>query len=132
MYRLWLATARTSPFGDKQDLAVFKTNLAGAQVVQTVGPFRQVLTIRARKDCRADATTILAGNAGRERRCRACPENTVTMSGVLEVSRKRCGRRLNRGANKKEHNRFDGANEFERRRQRFCRNEGDLGVDRKG
>jgi YVTN family beta-propeller protein len=44
MYRLWLVTARTSPFGDKQDLAVFKANLAGAQVVQTVGPFRQVLT----------------------------------------------------------------------------------------
>ena len=44
MYRLWLATARTSPFGHKQELAVFKANLAGAQVVQTVGPFRQVLT----------------------------------------------------------------------------------------
>lgn len=44
MYRLWLATARTAPFGQKQEVAVFKANLAGAQVVQTVGPFRQVLT----------------------------------------------------------------------------------------
>ena len=49
MYRLWLVTARTSPFGDKQDLAVFKANLAGAQVVQTVGPFRQVLTSEREK-----------------------------------------------------------------------------------
>ena len=84
MYRLWLATARTSPFGDKQDLAVFKANLTARKLYRqsdhSVGPY-----IRARKDCRADATTILACNAGRERRCRACPENTVTMSGVLEV-----------------------------------------------
>jgi len=49
MYRLWLATARTSPFGQKQELAVFKANLAGAQVVQTVGPFRQVLTSEREK-----------------------------------------------------------------------------------
>ena len=44
MYRLWLVTTRTPPYGEKQELAVFKTNLAGAQVVQTVGAFRQVLT----------------------------------------------------------------------------------------
>jgi YVTN family beta-propeller protein len=43
-YRLWLVTAQTPPHGQKQELAMFKTNLAGAQVVQTVGPFRQVLT----------------------------------------------------------------------------------------
>jgi hypothetical protein len=44
VYRLWLVTARTPPYGEKQELATFKTNLAGAQVVQTVGPLRQVLT----------------------------------------------------------------------------------------
>ena len=49
MYRLWLTTPRTSPFGHKQELAVFKANLAGAQVVQTVGPFRQVLTSEGEK-----------------------------------------------------------------------------------
>jgi hypothetical protein len=49
MYRLCLVTDRTSPFGNKQDLAVFKANLAGAQVVQTVGPFRQVLTSEREK-----------------------------------------------------------------------------------
>ncbi len=29
--------------------AMFKTNLAGAQIVQTVGPFRQVLTFESEK-----------------------------------------------------------------------------------
>jgi hypothetical protein len=49
MYRLWLVTAQTPPYGRKQELAKFKTNLAGAQVVQTVGPFRQVLTSESEK-----------------------------------------------------------------------------------
>ena len=49
MYRLLLVTAQTPPYGQKQELAVFKTNLAGAQVVQTVGPFRQVLTSESEK-----------------------------------------------------------------------------------
>jgi YVTN family beta-propeller protein len=44
MYRLWLVTSRTAPFGLKEELVVFKTNLAGAQVAQAIGPFRQVLT----------------------------------------------------------------------------------------
>jgi YVTN family beta-propeller protein len=43
-YRLWLATSRTAPFGQKQPLVTFKANLAGAQIAQTIGPFRQVLT----------------------------------------------------------------------------------------
>jgi YVTN family beta-propeller protein len=50
MYRLWLTTARTASFGQKQELAIFKTNLAGAQVVQAVGPFRQVLTSENEKN----------------------------------------------------------------------------------
>jgi YVTN family beta-propeller protein len=50
MYRFWLVTARTPPYGQKQQLALFKTNLAGAQVVQTVGPFRQVLTSENEKN----------------------------------------------------------------------------------
>ncbi|HEV2714350.1 MAG TPA: hypothetical protein VGU64_03740, partial [Terriglobales bacterium] len=49
MYRLWLVTARTPPYGRKEELAMFKTNLAGAQVVQTVGPFRQILTSEREK-----------------------------------------------------------------------------------
>ncbi len=44
MYRLWLVTSRTAPFGQKQPLVTFKTNLAGAQVTQAIGPFRQALT----------------------------------------------------------------------------------------
>ena len=43
-YRLWLVTSRTAPFGRKQPLVTFKTNLAGAQVAQAIGPFRQILT----------------------------------------------------------------------------------------
>ncbi len=49
MYRLWLTTSQTPPYGQKQELATFKTNLAGAQIVQTVGPFRQVLTFESEK-----------------------------------------------------------------------------------
>jgi YVTN family beta-propeller protein len=49
MYRLWLTTSQTPPYGQKQELATFKTNLAGAQIVQTVGPFRQVLTSESEK-----------------------------------------------------------------------------------
>jgi YVTN family beta-propeller protein len=48
-YTLWLVTSKTAPFGDKEALVTFKTNLAGAQVAQAIGPLRQVLT-------RADAS----------------------------------------------------------------------------
>ncbi len=43
-YTLWLVTDRRAPFGKKEALASFKTNLAGAQVVQAVGPLRETLT----------------------------------------------------------------------------------------
>ncbi len=43
-YKLWLVTSRTAPYGSKEELAVFKTNLAGAQIAQAIGPFRQVLS----------------------------------------------------------------------------------------
>ena len=43
-YTLWLVNSRAAPFGQKESLATFKANLAGAQVVQAVGPLRQVLT----------------------------------------------------------------------------------------
>ena len=42
-YTLWLVTSRTEPFGTKETLVTFKTNLAGAQVTQAIGPLRQVL-----------------------------------------------------------------------------------------
>jgi len=48
-YTLWLVTSRIAPFGNKEALVTFKTNLAGAQVAQAIGPLRQVLT-------RADAS----------------------------------------------------------------------------
>ena len=43
-YRLWLAASRTAPYGQKVELAMFKANLAGAQIAQAVGLFRQVLS----------------------------------------------------------------------------------------
>jgi YVTN family beta-propeller protein len=47
MYRLWLVTSRAAPFGQKQSLVTFKTNLAGAQIAQAIGPFRQILTSKS-------------------------------------------------------------------------------------
>ncbi len=48
MYRLWIVTSRTTPYGPKEELVIFKTNLAGAQIAQAIGPFRQVLTSKAK------------------------------------------------------------------------------------
>jgi YVTN family beta-propeller protein len=42
-YTLWLVETRTAPFGRKEGLVTFQTNLAGAQVAQAVGPLRQAL-----------------------------------------------------------------------------------------
>ncbi|MDB4953450.1 MAG: uncharacterized protein JWO36_1019, partial [Myxococcales bacterium] len=43
-YTLWLVTSRTPPFRSKEPLVTFKANLAGAQIAQTIGPLRRVLT----------------------------------------------------------------------------------------
>jgi YVTN family beta-propeller protein len=43
-YTLWLVESRTAPVGHKQALVTFQANLAGAQIVQTIGPLRKVLT----------------------------------------------------------------------------------------
>ncbi len=59
MYRLSLVTDRTAPYGKKEELAMFKTNLAGAQVVQTVGPFRQVLTSESQNAAEATQQRFL-------------------------------------------------------------------------
>ena len=47
IYKLWLVTSRTAPFGQKQPLTTFKANLIGAQIAQAIGPFRQVLTSKS-------------------------------------------------------------------------------------
>jgi YVTN family beta-propeller protein len=54
-YRLWLVTSRTAPFGKKQLLVTFQANQAGAQIAQSIGPFRQVLT----SDNQTNAATSL-------------------------------------------------------------------------
>jgi YVTN family beta-propeller protein len=43
-YTLWLVSSRTEPFERKEALATFKTNVAGAQVAQAIGPLREALT----------------------------------------------------------------------------------------
>jgi hypothetical protein len=42
-YTLWLVASRTPPFGPKEALVTFNTNVAGAQVTQATGPLRLVL-----------------------------------------------------------------------------------------
>ncbi len=61
-YRLWLVSSRIAPFGNKQALTTFKTNIAGAQVVQAVGPLRQVLT-RGHEAAQADERFLLVTEA---------------------------------------------------------------------
>ena len=43
-------TSRSAPFGKKQSLVTFKTNVSGAQVAQAIGPFRQALTSNSQND----------------------------------------------------------------------------------
>ncbi|MFF3749576.1 DUF305 domain-containing protein [Streptomyces sp. NPDC002018] len=43
-YTLWLTENRTAPFGRKEALTMFTTNVAGAQVSQAIGLLREVLT----------------------------------------------------------------------------------------
>jgi YVTN family beta-propeller protein len=43
-YKLWLVSDRTRPFANKELLATFQTNPAGAQIVQAIGALRQVLS----------------------------------------------------------------------------------------
>jgi hypothetical protein len=42
-YTLSLAASSTAPFGHRDPLVMFKTNVAGAQVVQAIAPLRRVL-----------------------------------------------------------------------------------------
>ncbi|WP_308169740.1 DUF305 domain-containing protein [Acrocarpospora catenulata] len=42
-YTLWLVTSRTPPFGHKQALATFTTNISGSQIAQAIGPLREPL-----------------------------------------------------------------------------------------
>jgi DNA-binding beta-propeller fold protein YncE len=43
-YELALAQNRSSPYGNLEPIVTFTTNAAGAQIVDTLGPLRQVLT----------------------------------------------------------------------------------------
>ena len=43
-YRLWLVTSQAMPYAEKQELAIFETNLAGEGVVQTTLPLDELMT----------------------------------------------------------------------------------------
>jgi YVTN family beta-propeller protein len=55
-YTLWLVSSRTAPFGQKEALVTFKTNVAGAQIAQAIGPLRKVLSAKS-DDAAAEAKT---------------------------------------------------------------------------
>jgi len=84
-YRLWLVTSRTPPYGQKEELAMFKTNLAGAQVAQAVGPFRQVLTSKSEKNCRAGPEAVPVAYFGRERRRGTYREGSRTVMNIRRL-----------------------------------------------
>jgi hypothetical protein len=42
-YQLALAENRSSPFGKLEPIVAFTTNAAGAQIVDTLGPLRQIV-----------------------------------------------------------------------------------------
>jgi YVTN family beta-propeller protein len=42
-YQVWLVASPAAPYGEKQPLAQFTTNVSGAQIAQAVGPLRQVV-----------------------------------------------------------------------------------------
>jgi len=42
-YTLWLVDSVKAPFGNRQALAMFQANAAGAQIAQAIGPLREVL-----------------------------------------------------------------------------------------
>jgi hypothetical protein len=48
-YQLALAQNPSSPYGKLEPIVAFTTNPAGAQIVDTLGPLRQVVTGRAQK-----------------------------------------------------------------------------------
>jgi hypothetical protein len=77
-YTLWLGASRTAPFGQREPLVTFKTNVAGAQVAQAIGPLRQVLGEDRRDrseqeserflvvtDAQTDALELIEGNSVR-------------------------------------------------------------------
>jgi hypothetical protein len=42
--QVWLVASPALPYGEKQPLAKFTTNVSGAQIAQAIGPLRQVVT----------------------------------------------------------------------------------------
>jgi YVTN family beta-propeller protein len=62
-YTLYLVASQNAPFGQKQALATFKTNVGGAQILQAIGPLREVLGIRKNVGPDTDQRFLLVTDA---------------------------------------------------------------------
>jgi YVTN family beta-propeller protein len=62
-YTLSLVASRSGPFGHMDALATFKTNVAGAQIVQAIGPLREVLKVTNDIDADQDQRFLLVTDA---------------------------------------------------------------------
>ncbi len=62
-YILYLVDSRDVPFGHKQALTNFKTNIAGAQVLQAIAPLREVLGVSDDSGARAEQRFLLVTDA---------------------------------------------------------------------
>jgi YVTN family beta-propeller protein len=62
-YQLWLVASPTAPYGEKQPLAAFKTNVSGAQIAQAIGPLRQVVAAGEKAEARAERRFLLVTKA---------------------------------------------------------------------
>jgi YVTN family beta-propeller protein len=62
-YQVWLVASPTAPFGQKQPLAKFKTNVSGAQIAQAIGPFRRVVAAGERAEAGVERRFLLVTKA---------------------------------------------------------------------
>jgi YVTN family beta-propeller protein len=65
-YQLWLVTSPAPPYGEKQPLAKFKTNVSGAQIAQAIGPLRQVVAAEEEAKAGAERRFLLVTKANSE------------------------------------------------------------------
>jgi YVTN family beta-propeller protein len=62
-YQVWLVASPTPPYGQKQPLAQFKTNVSGAQIVQAIGPLRHIVAAQDEAKAGAERRFLLVTKA---------------------------------------------------------------------
>jgi YVTN family beta-propeller protein len=65
-YQVWLVASPAAPYGEKQPLAKFKTNVSGAQIAQTIGPLRHVVAAEEEAKAGAERRFLLVTKANSE------------------------------------------------------------------